>query len=70
MRSIKENGDAWILPPSKSLRTRRAIADAVEYFVIAVAHQSLLCESFDCGILRDAAWTGDADDFAFEVVDA
>ena len=53
----------------QSLGSRRTVADTVKNFVIAVAHQAFLSQAFDRGEFRHAAWTRDADDFAFQIVD-
>ena len=50
----------------QSLGSRWTVADTVKNFVIAVAHQSFFGQAFNRGEFRDAAWTRDADDFAFQ----
>ena len=52
----------------QGLRARRAVADAVENFVVAVPHEALFCESLDSSVFRNSSRTSDADDFTFQVV--
>src|SRR5581483_5267378 len=49
------------------LRARRTVADAIKNFIVAVAHEPLLRESFDRGVLGNAAGAGHADDFAAQI---